>query len=151
MEWFHKETLFYKWWLPLAATDTRMWKYKNSIRLETSGSDKDKQTTGIRSLARLTAVGTHSSSLRHIVSVCHVIKIIRRAFLWENLGLSGNYVLERPLDWFAFWGGPYYGHTFGFPFCQRLWVLSKRRDDIVVADMVADMATWRPTKSFLKK
>ena len=104
MEWFHKETLFYKWWLPLAATDTRMWKYKNSIRLETSGSDKDKQTTGIRSLARLTAVGTHSSSLRHIVSVCHVIKIIRRAFLWENLGLSGNYVLERPLDWFAFWG-----------------------------------------------
>ena len=30
-------------------------------------------------------------------------------------------------------------HTFGFPFCQRLWDLTKRRDDIVVADMVADM------------
>ena len=35
-------------------------------------------------------------------------------------------------------------HTFGFPFCQRLWALTKRWDDIVVADievdMVADMA-----------
>ena len=30
--------------------------------------------------------------------------------------------------------------TFGFPFCLRLWDLTKRRDDIVVADMVADMA-----------
>ena len=28
-------------------------------------------------------------------------------------------------------------HTFGFPLCQRLWALTKRRDDIVVADMVA--------------
>ena len=35
------------------------------------------------------------------------------------------------------------GHTFGFPFCQPLWALTKRRDDIVVAimesNMVADM------------
>ena len=31
-------------------------------------------------------------------------------------------------------------HFFGFPFCQRRWALTKRRDDIVVADMVADMA-----------
>ena len=31
------------------------------------------------------------------------------------------------------------GDTYGFPFCQRLWALTKRRDDIVVADMVADM------------
>ena len=30
------------------------------------------------------------------------------------------------------------GDTYGFPFCQRLWALTKRRDDIVVADMVAD-------------
>ena len=30
--------------------------------------------------------------------------------------------------------------TFGFPFCLRLWDLTKRRDDIVVADMVVDMA-----------
>ena len=30
-------------------------------------------------------------------------------------------------------------HTFGFPFCQRLWALTKRRDDIVVADMELDM------------
>ena len=30
-------------------------------------------------------------------------------------------------------------HTFGFPFCQRLWALTKRRDDIVVTDMMADM------------
>ena len=34
-------------------------------------------------------------------------------------------------------------HTFGFPFCQRLWALTKHRDNIVVADMevhiVADM------------
>ena len=29
--------------------------------------------------------------------------------------------------------------TFGFPFCQRLWDLTKRRNHIVVADMVADM------------
>ena len=29
--------------------------------------------------------------------------------------------------------------TFGFPFCQRLWALTKRQDDIVVADMVVDM------------
>ena len=29
---------------------------------------------------------------------------------------------------------------FGFPFCQCLWDLTKRRDDIAVADMVADMA-----------
>ena len=29
--------------------------------------------------------------------------------------------------------------TFGFPFCQRLWDLTKRRDGIVVADMVEDM------------
>ena len=26
-----------------------------------------------------------------------------------------------------------------FPFCQRLWDLTNHRDDIVVADMVADM------------
>ena len=31
------------------------------------------------------------------------------------------------------------GHTFGFPFCQRLWAIAKRRDDIVVADMEVDM------------
>ena len=30
--------------------------------------------------------------------------------------------------------------TFGFSFCQRPWDLTKRRDDTVVADMVADMA-----------
>ena len=29
--------------------------------------------------------------------------------------------------------------TFGFLFCQRLWALTKRRDDIVVADMVANI------------
>ena len=32
------------------------------------------------------------------------------------------------------------GHAFGFPFCQRLLDLTKRRDDIAVADMVADTA-----------
>ena len=32
-------------------------------------------------------------------------------------------------------------HTFGFSFCQRPWDLTKRWDDIAVADMVADMAT----------
>ena len=26
-------------------------------------------------------------------------------------------------------------HTFGFPFCQRLWALKKHRDNIVVADI----------------
>ena len=31
------------------------------------------------------------------------------------------------------------GHPFIFPFCQRHWDLKKRRDDIAVADMVADM------------
>ena len=31
-------------------------------------------------------------------------------------------------------------HTFGFPFCRRLCDLTKRRDDIAVADMVADTA-----------
>ena len=31
---------------------------------------------------------------------------------------------------------PFIGHTFWFPFCQRL---TKRRDDIVVANMVDDM------------
>ena len=31
------------------------------------------------------------------------------------------------------------GHTFGFPFCQPLWALTKCRDDIVVADTVAIM------------
>ena len=30
-------------------------------------------------------------------------------------------------------------HTFGFPFCQHLWDLTKRPDDIVVANMVANM------------
>ena len=30
-------------------------------------------------------------------------------------------------------------HTFGFPFCQRLWDLKKRQDDIVLADMVDDI------------
>ena len=30
-------------------------------------------------------------------------------------------------------------HTFGFIFCQGLWDLTKRQDNIVVADMVADM------------
>ena len=29
---------------------------------------------------------------------------------------------------------------FGFPFCQRLWDLSKRQDDIAIAALVADMA-----------
>ena len=28
--------------------------------------------------------------------------------------------------------------TFGFPFCQRLWALTKHRDDIVVVDMEVD-------------
>ena len=31
-------------------------------------------------------------------------------------------------------------NSFGFPFCQRLWDLTKRLDDIGVANMVADMA-----------
>ena len=31
-------------------------------------------------------------------------------------------------------------HTFGFPFCRRLCDLTKRRDDIAVADMAADTA-----------
>ena len=30
-------------------------------------------------------------------------------------------------------------NTFGFPFCERLWDLTKHRHDIVVANMVADM------------
>ena len=30
------------------------------------------------------------------------------------------------------------GHTFGFPFCQPLCALTKRRDDIV-SNMVADI------------
>ena len=30
--------------------------------------------------------------------------------------------------------------TFGFSFCQRLWDLTKRRDNIAVTVMVADMA-----------
>ena len=30
-------------------------------------------------------------------------------------------------------------HTFGIPFCQRLWGLTKRQEDIALADMVADM------------
>ena len=33
-------------------------------------------------------------------------------------------------------------NTFGFPFCQRLWALTKRRDDIVVADMDVDMVAY---------
>ena len=41
-------------------------------------------------------------------------------------------------------------YNFGFPFCQRLWALAKRRDDIVVADMevdmVADMVTHMVTE-----
>ena len=41
------------------------------------------------------------------------------------------------------------GHTFGFPFCQPLWALTKRRDDIVLADkevdMVADMEVDKVT------
>ena len=32
-------------------------------------------------------------------------------------------------------------HFFWFPFCQRLWELTKSRDNIVVADMVADLVT----------
>ena len=34
---------------------------------------------------------------------------------------------------------PSVGDTFEFAFCQRLWDLTKRRDDIVVANMVDDM------------
>ena len=30
-------------------------------------------------------------------------------------------------------------NNFGFPFCQSLWDLTKRRDDIAVADMAADI------------
>ena len=33
---------------------------------------------------------------------------------------------------------PSVGHNFKFPFCQRLWALTKRRDDIEVADMEVD-------------
>ena len=35
--------------------------------------------------------------------------------------------------WFSWLVG--LSHLFGFPFCQRLWALTKLRDDIVVADM----------------
>ena len=35
---------------------------------------------------------------------------------------------------------PSVGDIFGFPFRQRLWALTKRRDDIAVANMVDDMA-----------
>ena len=35
--------------------------------------------------------------------------------------------------------GPSVRNSFGFPFCQRLWDLTKRQDDIVVADMDVDM------------
>ena len=34
---------------------------------------------------------------------------------------------------------PSFCHIFGFPFCQRLWALTKHRDDSVVGDMVDDM------------
>ena len=30
-------------------------------------------------------------------------------------------------------------NSFWFPFCQRLWDLTKRRDDIAVTDMEVDM------------
>ena len=32
-----------------------------------------------------------------------------------------------------------WSHFFGFAFCQRLWALTKRQDDIVVTDMVVNM------------
>ena len=38
---------------------------------------------------------------------------------------------------------PSFCHIFGFPFCQRLWALTKHRDDIVVADMATWWPTWR--------
>ena len=34
---------------------------------------------------------------------------------------------------------PSEGNSFRFTFCQRLWDLTKRWDDIAVADMVANM------------
>ena len=34
---------------------------------------------------------------------------------------------------------PSFCHIFGFPFCQRLWALTKHRDDSMVGDMVDDM------------
>ena len=33
-------------------------------------------------------------------------------------------------------------HIFGFPFCQCLWDLTKRRDDIVMADMEVDIVAY---------
>ena len=35
---------------------------------------------------------------------------------------------------------PSVSDTFGVPFCQRLWDLTKRRDNIAMAAMVAEMA-----------
>ena len=35
--------------------------------------------------------------------------------------------------------GPLVTDTFKFPLCRCFWTVTERRDDIVVADMVADM------------
>ena len=43
------------------------------------------------------------------------------------------------------------GHTFGFPFCQRLWDLTKRQDDIALADMAAKMEVHMLTDMFKNK
>ena len=38
--------------------------------------------------------------------------------------------------------GPSVRNSFGFPFCQCLWDLTKRRDDIVMADMEVDIVAY---------
>ena len=67
------------------------------------------------------------------------------------------YKLNKPGQSFRSSVGKSVRHAFVFPFCQRLWVLTKHRDDMVAdmevdkvaymvadmeVDMVADLPTW---------
>ena len=54
--------------------------------------------------------------------------VIRRASITSRPSVHPFYGLHRLVR-----------HTFGFLFCRRLWALTKRWDDIVVADTVAIM------------
>ena len=61
-----------------------------------------------------------------------VIFWIKWKYFFRHASVSSTYPCQ--------YAGKSVDDSFGFPFCQRLWDLTKRRDDIAVADMVADIS-----------
>ena len=77
-------------------------------------------------------IGNFKSGKDYVIQV--FMDLYFKGFIFRCASISSTYPCQSVPPY-----SRYVSHFFGFPFCQCLWTLAKRRDDIVVADMVADI------------